>query len=86
MLPLDRLLLGHGHSCHPPANSEHDVNKSKVSLLTPYLTVAAFSIKQLGPMLGSRDATRNAANWYHTPNEPMLQQCVQEMWNRLKEG
>ena len=30
---------------HPPANSEHDVNKSKASLLTPYLTVAACIIR-----------------------------------------
>ena len=41
-------------------------------------------------MLGSRDVSKNAVNWYHAlkriNNVPVLQQCVQEINEELPQG
>ena len=62
---------------HPPANCEHDVNKSKASLLTPYLSPCLVPEMLPGMQLIGTTPPKQINNG------PVLQQCVQEMWNRL---
>ena len=72
---------------HPPANSEHDVNKSKASLL-PLPDCSCMQHKSSAPCLVPEMLPGMQLIGTTPPkdNGPVLQQCVQEMWNRLKEG
>ena len=71
---------------HLSANSEHDVNKSKSVTFDPLPDCSCMQHKSsVVPEMYPGMQLIGTTPPKKTNNGPVLQQCVQEMWNRLKE-